>query len=306
MACSARRRAAVRKRVDVVGRQQMWFIDQSESGYTLAAASRPPSGEWSSFVTGEPHDELIAAAQSDDTLISLRSDEVTIYKIVTSEEYSGKNLNALSKVLTCVGLESPQVTNWPQEIGSVWSASDSELENASNGFECTSRWAFLNELRVSCIRFEDVTPPDLIPVLFDQWSNLDTWDAEAEASFSEDDNMGRPFSWSGQMTFVRFRPGYAISLRESDADVIAGPSYLTRLPLDRVEEAAIINAWQELSMPGKRKWMRQPSPIINTTKHNKTPRGREQRRRRLTSYSSVVPQLEKPSTTTGIPYWRPR
>ena len=233
------------KRVDVVGRQQMWFIDQSESGYTLAAASRPPSGEWSSFVTGEPHGELMAAAQSDDNLISLRSDEATIYKIVTSEEYSGKNLNALSEVLTCVGLESPQVTNWPQKIGSFWSASDSELETAYNGFECTSRWAFVNELRVSCIRFEDVTPPDLIPVLFDQWSNLDFCYAEAEASFSEDDNMGRPFSWSGQMTFMRFRPGYGISLHESDADVVAGPSYLTRLPLDPVEEAAIINAWQE-------------------------------------------------------------
>ena len=47
------------------------------------------------------------------------------------------------------------------------------------------------------------------------------------------------------MTFMRFRPGYAISLHESDADVVAGPSYLTRLPLDPVEEAAIIQAWQE-------------------------------------------------------------
>ena len=233
------------KRVDVVGRQQMWFIDQSESGYTLAAASRPPSGTWSSFVTGEPHDELIAAAQSDDNLISLRSDEITIYKMVTSEEYRPhKDLNALAEVLTCVGLESPQVSNWPQEIGSFWSASDSDVENAYNGFECTSRWAFVNELRVSCIRFEDETPPDLIPVLFDR-SDLDIWYSEAEASFSEDDNMGRPFSWSGQMTFMRFRPGFAISLHESDADVVAGPSYLTRLPLDPVEEAAIIHAWQE-------------------------------------------------------------
>jgi hypothetical protein len=190
------------KRVDVVGRQQMWFIDQSESGYTLAAASRPPSGEWSSFVTGEPHGDLIAAAQSDDNLISLRSDEITIYKIVASEEYY-----TLSTVLTCDGLESPQVNHWPEDIGSFWSASDSDLENAYNGFECTSRWAFVNELRVSCIRFEDVTPPDLIPVLFDQWSNLDFLGAVAEASFSEDDNMGRPCSWSGQMTVIRFGCG---------------------------------------------------------------------------------------------------
>lgn len=237
------------QRVDVTGRQQIWFVDESESGYTLGSAVRTPSGEWSSFSTGEPYNDAIAAAQSDEHLISLRSDEITIYKMVISEESSlnGHHLHGLSEVLTCVGLESPEPNDWPQAIGSFWSASDSELESAYDGFECTPRWAFANELRVSCIRFEDVTPPDLIPVLFDQgdqWSDLDTWGTVADAGYSEDDTMGRPFSSSGQMTLIRFRPGYAISLHEADADVVAGSSYLTRFPLDPAEEAATINAWQ--------------------------------------------------------------
>lgn len=57
--------------------------------------------------------------------------------------------------------------------------------------------------------------------------------------------MGRPFSLSGQMTLIRFRPGYAISLHEANADWVAGPTYLMRLPLDSVDEAAAISACQD-------------------------------------------------------------
>ena len=232
------------RRIDAAGKQSMFAVVMAAAEYWLKSAYTSSSGDWAQFTTGHPYGDAIAAAQSDTRFTLLRPGEISIYRVHLKEDQRFL-IRDLVRVLLCEGHESAGPSGWPDEVNSFWSASDTDLEDKFNGFECTPRWVSINDQRVSCMRFEDIAPPDLIPVLFDEYGELDRWGEVGSASFREDDNMGRPFSWSGQMTLIRLCPGYAISLHEYDADVVAGPTYLMRLPLDSAAEATAIAKWQD-------------------------------------------------------------
>lgn len=228
------------KRVDSEGGQRLWAVTKSKSLYRLDSASRSP-GEWSSFVSGDPVESIVAAVQSDVNLISLRPNEISWFS------YDSRKIRDLRLVwlLRCVGFDAQTTRDWPAEIFAFWSASDAKIEDHYDGYECTSRWAAINDERVSCIQFDDGVHTELIPTLFESYGELDICQEVGSGSFREDDDMGRPFSYSGRMSLRILRPGYAFSLHQMDADVVAGPSYFMRIPLDPEGEGAAIEAWQE-------------------------------------------------------------
>ena len=227
------------RRMSASGDLSMWTVTHSQGVYRVERESSSKSSGWLEPTNGPQFASIGDAVGSDIGLVSLHPDEITLYQV----DASALRPYDLASRLECVGASNPAADKWPLNVAKFWTESDLVIENAYNGYECTHRWASINEYRISCVRFEDATPLELIPALFDRDGDLVD---DGEVGMAEFHTEYMPVCWDGSMSLLRLRSGYALARHTGDAQEIMeiGPSHLMRLPIDPAEETVAIDKWQ--------------------------------------------------------------